>query len=695
MGLSAIVYSIAHGSLLFSGAPHEYMSMGINAALVTGFICIIGSFFLKEKSFGITTDTATVSIMASSTLVFDYLTIPYQVAQTTILATFLLLAITSALVFYIVERLNLTNYIRFIPFPVMAGLLTSTGWIIFSSGLSLTNGLTLSVSSLEILIKDPIRPELFIALLIGFSLTIISKKYSTTILMFLALVVSTLAINFFLRSDQCSNQIGVCSESLWLFSSSESTKIIPAWELNYSNIDFYLLFSKIPSIILIAFVMLFSLLLNISSLDIINKKELDYNQILRVHAVTAAFSGLAGGFFGFLSVSRTALIKSTGGGVISSIIVAIIFLFIYLSETKLLTFLPRATMGGIIIYLGASLLKTWFWDQRKLLSKTEMITILLILVTVANFGFMIGFIVGIILASVTYVITSSNNPLTSLKSDISLFSSSVVRHVHQRRVLNEYGKNSIVLKLVGYIFFGSARNIENIFKKIDIRSTKNILIDFSEVLGIDRSAITIFQKILKRESLLGLDFHFVFNQNNINLIKSMSSDTGTGIRVYLYSKLDFAAEAVEEAILRENTPSNVLLSPFDFLNNDSDKKILENHCLLKVFQATEFICNQGDSSNQLFFLKKGSLEIIKMSAGNETRLAKVNVGALVGEMAFYTGDTRSASIKAFSESEVYSLDSDSITKLKKNYPHIASELDVFVIQKLASNLERMNKLVTS
>lgn len=669
--------------------------MGINAALVTGFICIIGSFFLKEKSFGITTDTATVSIMASSTLVFDYLTIPYQVAQTTILATFLLLAITSALVFYIVERLNLTNYIRFIPFPVMAGLLTSTGWIIFSSGLSLTNGLTLSVSSLEILIKDPIRPELFIALLIGFSLTIISKKYSTTILMFLALVVSTLAINFFLRSDQCSNQIGVCSESLWLFSSSESTKIIPAWELNYSNIDFYLLFSKIPSIILIAFVMLFSLLLNISSLDIINKKELDYNQILRVHAVTAAFSGLAGGFFGFLSVSRTALIKSTGGGVISSIIVAIIFLFIYLSETKLLTFLPRATMGGIIIYLGASLLKTWFWDQRKLLSKTEMITILLILVTVANFGFMIGFIVGIILASVTYVITSSNNPLTSLKSDISLFSSSVVRHVHQRRVLNEYGKNSIVLKLVGYIFFGSARNIENIFKKIDIRSTKNILIDFSEVLGIDRSAITIFQKILKRESLLGLDFHFVFNQNNINLIKSMSSDTGTGIRVYLYSKLDFAAEAVEEAILRENTPSNVLLSPFDFLNNDSDKKILENHCLLKVFQATEFICNQGDSSNQLFFLKKGSLEIIKMSAGNETRLAKVNVGALVGEMAFYTGDTRSASIKAFSESEVYSLDSDSITKLKKNYPHIASELDVFVIQKLASNLERMNKLVTS
>lgn len=695
VGLSSIVYTVTHGALLFSGAPKEYLATGITAALVTGFICAFGSYFLKEKTFCIATETSTVSIIASSALVFDFASMTGQVTQATILAIFLLLAMTTGIVFYLVARLNLTNYVRFIPFSVMAGLLASTGWLIFSGGLSMTNNLSLSIFGLESFIKDPVRPELVLALLIGFGLTVLTKKFSATILLPFALIVPTMLVFFFLKSDLCSNQLDICSESLWVFSSSTSSHVIPVWNFDFSSVNVDLLISKFPSVVLVSFVALFSLLLNISSLELTYKKEFDFNQILRVHAGTSLVSGLAGGFFGFLSVSRTTLNKSVAGGSVSAAIVAAMFLYMLLSERELLTLVPRAAMGGIIIFLGISLIKTWLWDQRKLLSKTELAEILLILITVANFGFMSGFLVGIALACISFVIACSKSPLTSLRTNSSLFSSSVVRHEKNRKVLNEWGHHSLILKLTGYIFFGSARNIEETFDKFDMQTTENILIDFSDVIGIDRSAIGVFQRLLRRDSLSNLHFRFVYSAKNIKAIKSMTSDTSISTKVHYYSNLDLAAEAIEESIIKGHMPSDVTLSPFDFIKDVTEKNIFIDHCQLRVFQATEIICNEGDYSSQLFFLKKGSLEIIKTIAGNETRLAKVSDGALVGEMAFYTGEIRSASIKAFSESEVYVLDSNSITGLRKNYPQVASQLDLFVIKKIAATLERMNKLIAS
>ena len=56
------------------------------------------------------------------------------------------------------------------------------------------------------------------------------------------------------------------------------------------------------------------------------------------------------------------------------------------------------------------------------------------------------------------------------------------------------------------IFFWSASKIELIFHEIERQNIDNILLDFSDVIGIDRSAIGVFRRILRRDKLSIVNF---------------------------------------------------------------------------------------------------------------------------------------------------------------------------------------------
>ena len=55
--------------------------------------------------------------------------------------------------------------------------------------------------------------------------------------------------------------------------------------------------------------------------------------------------------------------------------------------------------------------------------------------------------------------------------------------------------------------------------------------------------------------------------------------------------------------------------------------------------ATEYLCREGEFSNEMFFVENGSLDVIKSQAsGAGFRLARLLKGAIVGELAFATGE---------------------------------------------------------
>ncbi|MEI7679693.1 MAG: SulP family inorganic anion transporter [Betaproteobacteria bacterium] len=694
VGLSAMVYAISHGALLFSGSLSSFVSIGMTASLITAVICAIGSCFFKEKTFIMGTDTSTVSVMVGSLLVAESLSMSQDMAQANLLLILFALSFVSSLLFYLFARLNLANYVRFVPFSVMAGFLASTGWLMCSGALMIISGISLSVSGVQDFLLNPLRPELLAGCIVAAALLGSKKKVSTAILIPLIIVVSTLAVHFLLNSSYCIGLEGICSPATWRFPSVSQSSWIPFWRLDFINVNFETLIQALPSILVVSFVGVMTILLAVASLELTYKKEFDLNQALRVHAASSIISGLFGGYLGIISTGRTTLNKA-GGGVISNLVVALICLFMLLGGGEVLMLIPRAALGGVILFLGIAMLKNWVWDQRKFLNREELAAIAMILIVVANFGYLTGFGLGVMLACIAFVIACGKSPLTSLRTDLSLFSSSVVRHERQRKIINEFGAQSRVFRLIGYIFFGSASNIELMFQEIEKQNIENILLDFSDVIGIDRSAIGVFHRILRRDKLSKVNFYFVYGERNKDIVHSIVLHPGSGPTVKFYANWDAGLEAMEEAILEKNKYVGASVDCFDFFESLDEQKIVIESCELKSFEVGQVLCKQGDFSSEIYFLKNGSLEIVTDVNGAEVRLSKLGDGAMVGEMAFYSGDIRSATIRAKAPSQVYVLDKQSLLRLRESHPELANKLDIFVIKKLANALIRANKLIAS
>ena len=81
--------------------------------------------------------------------------------------------------------------------------------------------------------------------------------------------------------------------------------------------------------------------------------------------------------------------------------------------------------------------------------------------------------------------------------------------------------------------------------------------------------------------------------------------------------------------------------------------------------------------------------------GRRIRLAKLNKGAIVGELAFYTGEARSASIQAAVDSGVHVLRREALERMRLAHRELATDFDHMVIRKIARTLARTNRLVST
>lgn len=71
--------------------------------------------------------------------------------------------------------------------------------------------------------------------------------------------------------------------------------------------------------------------------------------------------------------------------------------------------------------------------------------------------------------------------------------------------------------------------------------------------------------------------------------------------------------------------------------------------------AGHYLFRDGDPSDAMYVIKGGKLAVTKAKNSSEIVLAELGPGAMVGEMAFFDGRPRSASVKAVKDSEVICL----------------------------------------
>jgi CRP-like cAMP-binding protein len=130
----------------------------------------------------------------------------------------------------------------------------------------------------------------------------------------------------------------------------------------------------------------------------------------------------------------------------------------------------------------------------------------------------------------------------------------------------------------------------------------------------------------------------------------------------------------------------------DFTASEAD--VLGSLMLHVKAQPGQMLIVEGDVTDWLMLLLRGTVDVGKRlghdaapeERGDNTRLAVLRSGAVLGEMSMFDGEPRYASCWALSEVEAAVLDRESVARLIKYKPEIGAKLLVKLTQLLAQRL---------
>lgn len=107
---------------------------------------------------------------------------------------------------------------------------------------------------------------------------------------------------------------------------------------------------------------------------------------------------------------------------------------------------------------------------------------------------------------------------------------------------------------------------------------------------------------------------------------------------------------------------------------------------LRVLAKDEVLFLEGDPAESSFLVKTGKLCAYKITNGKDEILGEIKVGEFVGEMAYISGEPRSASVKAMENSELVELPMTSLDSLIFSKPAWSKAL----MKTLSNRLKKSN-----
>jgi CheY-like chemotaxis protein len=109
-----------------------------------------------------------------------------------------------------------------------------------------------------------------------------------------------------------------------------------------------------------------------------------------------------------------------------------------------------------------------------------------------------------------------------------------------------------------------------------------------------------------------------------------------------------------------------------------------------AFKAGEYVIQEGDSGTDIYFVKEGSLSVIKKSQnGSDIVVTTIKAGEMLGEMGFLLHKNRTASVLAVTDSLVISIPKEKFESVLSTQPKWFKVL----FETISTRLEETTKLL--
>lgn len=127
--------------------------------------------------------------------------------------------------------------------------------------------------------------------------------------------------------------------------------------------------------------------------------------------------------------------------------------------------------------------------------------------------------------------------------------------------------------------------------------------------------------------------------------------------------------------------------------NKNIQKIFTKVKTKKTYSKNQVIYRQGDYANFFYYIKSGQAKVFLTSPnGEEKTLKLLNEGNILGDAAFFDKDPRVSSAKAVKESEIISINNNTLLDLFSENPNLAMDmlaLQAKTIRLLSTQIDNM------
>lgn len=710
VSLMIIVIEISFAAMIFSGPLEVYAQRGMGLTLAGALVLTVSTALFSgfRPNVSLPQD-APVAIFAGAAagIAATLGTSQSQAAFITVVAALIIASMATAVFFFLAARTGLSKYIRFMPYPVVAGFLAGTGWLLTKGSLEVMTGLTLSWHVLPSLLSSNIillwLPGALYALLLFFCL----KRWSHFLIlpgsMILALILYHLTLPLLGLNMEQAREIGL------FFTSFPSSSIWPAFSpADFAHVQWSAILREIPILAVIPFIALIGMLLNTGGIELAAQKDLDLNRELMVSSGGNALAALTGSPAGYNTLSLSMLGFKTGAdtrivGLTAAIIIGVTLFF----GGQVLSIFPKALLGGFLLLLGLLFLSDWIVDTRLRMPLSDYIIVLLVFATIGLFGYLYGVLLGLMATLILFTTKISSIPAVSSSSSITHARSRRTRPLPHQQILTIHGQQAHFFELSGYLFFGSVSSLTTAVSNVlQNRTTRFIIVDFQKVTGFDVSAVNNFVRLAQQISSQNMLFVFAGPSKLFQNLFRQIGGSELSDAYLIFPDINSALEWCEESIIAD-AQAAVTYDPaqtrkrqedlFEQVADDLLKELeqqeqletllkkIEGYLKSRSFAAGQKLLAQGDLSPGIMFVQQGTVtEKVIDSSGRSTALRTLRPGMLFSEASAYTPMPSHCDYVAETPVRIALLTPEALLDIERHDPDTAQKIHRQVIAALIS-----------
>ncbi len=705
-GISLIMVCVAFGTMIFSGDLSPYVSRGIGFMLFGSVVYVlVTALFSSLHAVSSTVQDNPAAIMAViAVAITGTAGLSPREKYVTLVAALTLTALITGILLWLLGVFKQGNLVRYIPYPVVGGFLAGVGMLLVQGAISVMAGVNVSPTELDAFTHARYLQKWLPGMIFAV-LTLLALRRFNHSLLLPGILVGAVVV-FYLVLLVTGTSIAEAKAEGWLLDSFPKTQgglWKPISLADWQDVQWSVLGRQVGNFAAIVITSVIALLLNATGFELASRQDGDLNRELKVAGLTNVIAGLGGGLVGYLGLGPSVLSYRIAGrarlpGVIAAILVGVVLVI----GGSLLAYFPKPVLGGLLFLLGLDFLVTWLVDTRATLPLMDYLIVIVILAVINLVGFLEGIGVGIVVASVMFIVSYSRIGVIRRAFSGAHFRSSVVRPAAHEQALTEMGDWIQIFKLQGFLFFGTAnRLLEQARARLCMPGHPCLLvIDFQMVSGLDSSAVLSFAKMRQLAQTNGAVLCFSHLSPTVHRQLAREVFQGSEDPVCrVFPDLDHAVEWCENQVL-DSLHSTGTLQPLQTLRDRLVEQlhsaeyadILMHYLERQDVGAQHVLTRQGDPPRGLFFIEHGQITIqLERKDAPPLRLRKMSSGTIVGEMGFYLNQPASATVITDQPGTIYHLSPDALKRLADEHPDVATAFHASMAGFMAERLTQTTR----